>query len=318
MHYVKKNGYTNYFKTIIETYPHSSAYRNPIYIVEGILICILAYLWLEYTQMDGTFKSVYPMIIAVIIVLSQFLIVEKGGRLVYKHWKPFIVNVRGFWLISFSGVFFGFLMVYFNAQCPGVEAFYPDIFYFYHDYPEPTPSRISVFYKIILIPWAVSCFLMVQGEIKKQLTRELENIRQINEGLEKKGKYRIPDSGKKEDKGKNLHNFSVPVKDGYIKIEYEDIYFISVQDHYCNLVYRKENKRQSALIRLSLKQAVEKLSSDSFEQVHRSHVVNLLHVQKIEKKGQTYQMLMRGIDDIIPASRHRAQSFLPRLKKFSS
>ena len=317
------NSILDYVQTPIENYPDASTFRQSIYVVEAGLICIFSYLWLEYTQMDGLFKSVYPIIIATIIIISQYLVVEFGGRLIYKHWQPFKINIGKFWGLSFVGVFFGFTMVYFNAQCIGIEKLYPDIFYFYTEHPAPLPSRLAVFYKIILIPWMVATFLLTQGVLKKQLEKELAEIKQINDKLEKK-KQEIPPENKpvyieesisKDENEKKSTHFETTSEDGFKKIAFIDIYYIAVKDHYCQLVINKEGELHKELLRLSLKQAMAKLPSDYFVQVHRSYTINLQHVLKINKKGQAFQLLIRGTNDFIPASRHRAQEFLPKIKK---
>ena len=176
-----------------------------------------------------------------------------------------------FWIISFAGVFIGFMMVYFNAQCSGVEKIYPDIFYFYSDHPLPRPSRISVFYKIILVPWVLSMILLTQGERKKLLDKEISIIRQINEELKKRqASADEKNSGNQPHHSCNSEGFSFTTDGGIQSIAFADIYYISVSDHYSELVIRK---------------------------------------------GQSYQLQMDGTGELIPASRHRAQDFLPRLKQ---
>ncbi len=320
------NSLSGYFQTPMEIYPNTLSFRQSIYVVETVLICMFGYLWLEYTQMDGMFKSVYPIIISVIIIISQYMIIEFGVRLIHKRWPRFEISIGKFWGISFAGVFFGFIMVYFNAQCPGIERFYPDIFYFYTEHPEPSPSRLAVFYKIILIPWMISTFLLTQGVLKKQLEKELEEIRQINDRLNKKtseishkNRPAITDGphSKVENK-KNPTYFEATSELGFKKIEFMNIYYVAVKDHYCQLVINQEGEIHKELLRLSLKQAMAKLPSDYFVQVHRSYSVNLNHVQKIKKKGQAFQLLISGTNEFVPASRHRAKNFLPKIRKILS
>ncbi len=299
----------------LNTYPDKSSFRNIIYLVQGFLIIVIAYLWLEYTRMDGTFKTVYPLIIAIIVTTTQYLIVETGGRYVYKHLGPFVIQMATFWIISFSGIFIGFVMVYFNAQCPGVEKIYPDIFYFYSDHPLPRPSRIAVFYKIILTPWVLFMLLLTQGELRKKLDKELTVIKQINEELKMRQITADDESVVVEQNNtQDLKRFCITSNDGDKYIAFVDIYYISVADHYCELVFKKDGVFLRELIRLSLKEAMANLPSKYFDQVHRSHVVNLHCVKEIVSKGQSYQLRMAGTDELIPASRHRAREFLPKLK----
>lgn len=308
---------------ILESYPEKSRSRNFTYLVQGCLIALLAYLWLEYTQMDGLFKSVYPLIIAVIATGTQYLAIETGARYWVKKKGPFRIRMTTFWGVSFIGVLSGFLMVYLNAQCLGIEKIYPDIFYFYTQHPSPQPQRISIFYKLILIPWIVAQIIYTQQEFKKRTDKELETIKQINQKLQSQpGPDRndsvIPAvSGNEhsgEDSGETVF-FELSSSHGKVPIAIEDIGCISAADHYCELTIKNNDDSYKELTRLTIKEAITQLPGDIFIQVHRSHIVNLNHVDKIIKKGQTYRILMKHSKDEIPASRHRAQDFLPKFKK---
>ncbi len=183
--------------------------------------------------------------------------------------------------------------------------------------------RLTVFYKIVLIPWAVSTFLLNQGELNKQIANELASIKQINESLDQKifelksQTASISDdvSPSKDESGIGSDDFRVPLKDGNLNIAFGNIYFIAVEDHYCKLVMNREGKINEEYVRLSLKDALANLPSSHFVQVHRSYAVNLQHVKHIKKAGQAYQLFIEGNDNFIPASRHRAHTFLPKLKE---
>lgn len=297
--------------TPLEGYPAESVFRKSIYGLQGLMICLLTFLWLEYTRMDGLFKSVYPLIVGLLVSGSHYLFSEAGARMAARHCRPFRVTVAGYWGISLAGVLFGFSMVWFNAQCPGVEKVYPDIFYFYTDHPDP-PARVSVFFKLILLPWLVATVLITQGELKRQLKKELELIRQINTALKEKAP-RDDETGALADAGEKPGWFEVTTGDGTKQIPQSSLISISVKDHYCEILFFRDGKSCRELVRLSLKQAKDRLPKSRFEQVHRSHVVNLDHVQKVIKKGQAFQLYMAGSDTPIPASRHRAGEFLPRI-----
>lgn len=88
---------------------------------------------------------------------------------------------------------------------------------------------------------------------------------------------------------KRSDSFSIPLKDGIIKVAFIDIYFIAVEDYYCRLVYNREGESYKEYARLSLKEALANLPSRHFAQVHRSYAVNLQHVKHIKKEGQAYQ-----------------------------
>ena len=301
---------------VLDTYPQQSAFRNFIYLFQAFLTMVFGFLWLEYTRMDGLFKSVYPVILAVTAVGTQYLAVETGGRFIFKRKGAFTLTMAGFWAVSFAGVCLGFLMVYFNAQCPGIEKFYPDIFYFYTEYPGPRPSRMAVFYKIILVPWCIANILLTQREIRKKQDKELAAIKSLNAELKRKqaaGEASGTGAGP-EDERDDSGLFRIATSDGVRHIAFDTISSVSVKDHYCELIIKDEAGVHREFARLSLKEAADRLPDGIFEQVHRSHIVNLSQVEEIIRKGQAYRIRMQGMAETIPASRHRARDFLPKLE----
>ena len=306
----------DYFRTILEDYPTASFSRIIVYLVEGVLIGLFFYLWLEYSPTEALFRTYYPPFVAFTVIFWHYLVADTGGRLIYKRRKHINVTIGKIWGISFAGVLLGYIMVYLNGQCPGIARFYPDISSFYSSHSSPTMIRLSVFYKIVLIPWAVSTFLLTQSELKKHLASELAGIKQINDSLNQK-KLRIDNEVNinKEMSQKPSDFLSIPLKDGISKIAFSDIYFIAVEDHYCKIVYNRQGETDQEYVRLSLKDALAELPTSHFVQVHRSCAVNLLHVKHVKKEGQAYQLLVEGSDHFLPASRHRAHIFLPRLKE---
>ncbi|MBT8358647.1 MAG: LytTR family transcriptional regulator [Desulfobacterales bacterium] len=317
------DNFAGYLLTRMDGYPHASSFRRTVYLLEGVLIGLFFYLWLEYTQTEELFKTYYPIFVAFSIIFWHYLVTEFGGRFIYKRRKLLKVTIGKFWMISFAGVFFGYIMIYFNGQCPGIAKYYPDISSFYSSHSSPTLVRLAVFYKIVLIPWAISTFLLTQGELKKQIANELASIKQINDLLDHEKSEIAPQktsindtSNPLKDEGENRARcFEVQLKEGSRHIPFTDIYYIAIEDHYCKLVFNWKGKICKEYVRLSLKEALANLPSSHFAQVHRSYAVNLEHVKQIKKEGQAYQLLIEGSDNSLPASRHRAHTFLPMLKE---
>ncbi len=317
------NAIADYLRIAMADYPPRSPIRITVYLLEGLLIGLFFYLWLEYTPTEAIFKTFYPIFVGFTIIFWHYLITEIGGRFVYKRSKFFRLTIGKFWVISFAGVCFGYLMVYLNGQCPGIAEFYPDISSFYSGHSSPTLVRLAVFYKIVLIPWAVCTFLLIQGEQKKQIAGELASIREINDSLDqnkseisaKENELNDKVDSSKDENIRPLQRFSVPLRDGIKTIDVIDIYFIAVEDHYCKIVFNSNGKIHKEYVRLSLKEALANLPASHFAQVHRSYAVNLQHVKHIKKEGQAYQLFIEGSDNFLPASRHRAHAFLPKLKQ---
>ena len=300
----------DYLQTRMDDYPNTSSFRISIYLLEGVLIGLFTYLWLEYAQMGKLYHWLFPIIVSSAFVLVHYTITEIG----YKFWKPFKRTIGKFWLISFAGVVMSFILVYFTGICGFVcqitGSYCPAI---WHTSP---PDTIAVFFKTVALPWVISISWLTQGILKKEMAKELASIKQINDSLDQKKfkikSQKIPINDESE---KRLESFSVPLKDGTRKIAFIDLYFIAVEDHYCKLVFNSNGDIYKEYVRLSLKQALAKLPSNHFAQVHRSYAVNLQHVKHIKKEGQAYQLYIEGSDNFLPASRHRAHTFLPKLKE---
>ena len=307
----------DYLLTKMDDDPKALSFRISTYILEAVLIGLFTYLWLENAQMGKLYHWLFPIIVSSAIVIFHYTVTE----IMYKFWKPFKRTIGISWLISFAGVILSFILVYFTGICGFVcrivDSYCPVI---WHTSP---PDTIAVFLKTVLLPWVISIFLLTQGILKKQMANELTSIKQINDSLDQK-KFEIKSqrtaindemNPSKDEGEKRSDSFSVPLKDGIRKIAFFDIYFIAVEDHYCKLVFNRKGEIYKEYVRLSLKEALADLPSNHFAQVHRSYAVNLQHVKHIKKEGQAYQLFIEGSDNFLPASRHRAHTFLPKLKE---
>ena len=75
------------------------------------------------------------------------------------------------------------------------------------------------------------------------MAKELAGIKQINDSLDQKKfeikSQKIPIN---EEGGKRSDSFSVPLKDGVRRIDFIDLYFIAVEDHYCKFVFNNKGE----------------------------------------------------------------------------
>ncbi len=302
-----------YLKSPFHESQNGDSLKKSVFILEGVLIGILVFMWLEFAVMGELYHWLYPIIISSSIVLGHYLITQ----FIYNRLKHHPLTVAKFWLISFAAVLFSFLIVNFmgicGVLCMVTQSYCPTI---WHTSP---PDGLILFPKMVLIPWLVSTFLLVQGILKQQLSLELESIKQINTTLKLKWaetESATLTSGSKDSESNidGFETFMIPMKEGDKKVASKDIYFISVEDHYCKLVMKENGGLQEEFIRLTLKEALSTLPSH-FAQIHKSYVVNLQHVSQIKKENQAYQLYIKGSENYLPASRHRAPYFLPKLKE---
>lgn len=101
-------------------------------------------------------------------------------------------------------------------------------------------------------------------------------------------------------KDKELDYYILSYGGEKIKIDYEDILCIESLGHYLKMTTRDNTYEWKA----SLGQLVKELQEGSFFNLHRSYVVNLRHVEKINK---TDCLLSNGVT--IPISRNHYQRF---------
>jgi hypothetical protein len=302
--------FSEVLQTRMDDYSNTYAFKLAVYLIEGILIGLFTFLWLEYAQMGELYHWLFPLIVSSTIVLTHYIITE----ILVKFRKPLTRTIGIFWLISFAGVIAGFILVYLTGICGficQITGSYCPV-----EWHTSPPDTIAVFFKTILLPWVIFVVVLTQGIKKRQLAKELATIRQINNLLDQNipvnesRKIKINDANEKTADG-----FRIPLKDGFSKIAFNDIYFIAVEDHYCKIVFNRNGKIYNEYVRSSLKDALNNLPPGNFAQVHRSYAVNLGHVKHIKKQGQTYQLYVKGSESFLPASRHRAHTFLPRLKE---
>lgn len=75
------------------------------------------------------------------------------------------------------------------------------------------------------------------------------------------------------------NHFFIRTKNSYVKLSYDEVYYIKALENFVQIVTRKETFTKL----VSLKKILEQLPSEKFVQVHRSFIVNAQAVLSIEK-----------------------------------
>ena len=84
-----------------------------------------------------------------------------------------------------------------------------------------------------------------------------------------------------------------------------DIAYVRAQQNYCEFVTRDGHH----LLRISLQALNKQLQDTSIIRCHRSYLINLNWVRKIDGNAQGYQLQLRNRDDTVPVSRSFLQVF---------
>lgn len=95
-----------------------------------------------------------------------------------------------------------------------------------------------------------------------------------------------------------------------ISIPGGDVLFISAADNYVEVYYLEDQQVRKALIRNTLKNMEEVLASQpGFFRCHRSFLVNLQRIQKVQGNARGYLLYLHASAPSIPVSRTRIAAF---------
>ena len=95
------------------------------------------------------------------------------------------------------------------------------------------------------------------------------------------------------------------------------ILLVNAEENYCRLVIRDNGNPTSTLVRASLESVAATLPPSNFIRVHRSHVVNADHVERLRRRGRRFFVVLRGVEEDIPVSRQRYKEVVTRLEASS-
>lgn len=95
----------------------------------------------------------------------------------------------------------------------------------------------------------------------------------------------------------------------------EQLVYIESADNYSNVVYIENGSQKKHLIRSSLKRIESQLTSPQIIRCHRTFIVNLKNIQKIEGNAAGYRLSFSQVQDSIPVSRTYAPAILQKLDK---
>lgn len=100
-----------------------------------------------------------------------------------------------------------------------------------------------------------------------------------------------------------------------LSVKVEDIVMFKSEDNYVEIYYMIEGRLKNQLIRKRLKQIDDETCKFGFARCHRSYLVNLSSVSKIEKSGRSYSVILNGIKGSVPISRSFQKQFLSSVKQ---
>jgi two-component system LytT family response regulator len=86
-------------------------------------------------------------------------------------------------------------------------------------------------------------------------------------------------------------------------VSFNDLIYIEARKSYCKVVFRVEGRQKAMLMSHSVTEYENMLPSGLFVRIHRSYLVNRMHIRKMERKDQAFAVMTNG--DRLPVSRRR-------------
>lgn len=284
-------------------------------------IGLAVYFALHYAQAHTHIFRIFFAwgIVGVSFGVCSWFIDEIVYHIPFRGEKPLPKTIGHGWVISFIGLLFGFVAYYFSLKYV-VPIFFPE----YADMVKGLSAIPSLLQHVLPIYFIVA-FFAFQAEIKKVLSRNLLQAKEVNQLLEKKHDELLKQQAEhKIEKPDEMPSQAILPKQPFIisrnnateSLDPDIISHISVEEHYSSIFLKSETEEKTIQVRLSLKEALSKLPKESFVQIHRSHIVNAFHVSHVEQESRNYQLFLDNQDHVLPISRHRVPQVLPFLEDF--
>jgi len=108
------------------------------------------------------------------------------------------------------------------------------------------------------------------------------------------------------------NRISIPTRDGFIVMHYEDIIHLEASDNY-TMIYLKDGSRY--LSSKNIKVFEQTLSEGIFFRTHKSHIINVEHhLKEFSRSEGNMAIMTNGIT--VPISRRKMSTFMDRISTF--
>jgi len=147
----------------------------------------------------------------------------------------------------------------------------------------------------------------VSHEFKEQKLVDAQTLNNKIE-IEKNIKDNLPFLSTNENENLPINNAAITIpsengKDDFTVLK-DDLLYMCSSDNYVNVFYYQNNKAKNKLIRASLKNITDALSTEKdIFRTHKSYVVNLAKVISVSGNAQGYKLHLENIEELIPVSR---------------
>ncbi|MFQ5676979.1 MAG: LytR/AlgR family response regulator transcription factor [bacterium] len=159
----------------------------------------------------------------------------------------------------------------------------------------------SLLFTVFFTPVGVMC---VMSNHIRALKRKLKKAEELTHGL----------------KNSNLNSLSDPLElvsetgKEKVSLRIDKLLYIQSCDNYASVVFRENGHSQEMLIRSSLKNLEQQISSPYILRCHRSFIVNLIQTRSITGNSRNYTLALKNCDLAIPVSRESEKQVLQVLQ----
>ena len=158
----------------------------------------------------------------------------------------------------------------------------------------------KLFQKVVLKTVSISVFPIILFILFEQLVHQKKQAKialQWNLHLQRKNWYH-------EDTN-SANDVEILAENGKLalKISKAQIVYIQAEGNYTEVYYRNQDILEKELVRNRLKNIQEQLKSSNFLRCHRSFVVNMNELLKVEGNARNFTLKLKDIEMSIPVSR---------------
>ena len=87
-------------------------------------------------------------------------------------------------------------------------------------------------------------------------------------------------------------------------IPIDDVIYFEADARYTRVVYRATEGSTEVLVRIPLKEIVAGVDEEQFWQIHRSTIVAVREIAKVEREDDRFYVVLRSCNERLPVSRH--------------
>jgi len=283
-----------------------------LFFLEGLLAWSLyqgPMFLLDHMALTTVFSLHKALIYALCLGLVDILALYLPNR--WAAWDNRTVGKQ--WLIWGAGCLLGFCIYRFFGIC--LICFYaPELLSFFIAYPQARPGTATLM--LFAVPaWFCAVFLtlqMAQGKRSPKAAAPKAGSKPWRPVPVQEPRLQSSEAAAEPGREECLE---LAVDSRQVRLPHSRITHISVEDHYCRVFYARGEKLDNVMVRLALKDLMRELPEASFQQIHRSHLVNFRHVSGIRKKGRGHKLVLARFDLELPISRYRLAQIQPRLEE---